>query len=166
MGRTTVRPARPDEASAIQRLGRASWHAAYDDILGAETVDRTVDDWWATARIESAVVEEERTFLVAESDGTLVGVADAGPFPEGAGTWGLGRLYVHPAHWGEGVGTELVEAVRARLPRAAERLRLRVLAANDVGVSFYEGYGFERVGRVIGETDGEPHEEYVYELEL
>jgi ribosomal protein S18 acetylase RimI-like enzyme len=78
----------------------------------------------------------------------------------------LHSLYVHPDHWGAGAGTALVDAGRERLPEELTTLRLAVLKGNEVGVSFYESYGFDRVDSRAGETDGVAHEEYVYELSL
>lgn len=164
----TVRPVRPDEASALQALGRAAWHAAYDDLLGPVAVDATVDEWWHPGRLREAATEGEdgnsRLFLVATGDAGLLGVVDAVPDPDEASRWRVARLYVHPAHWGEGVGTRLVDAVCERLPPGVETLGLAVLAGNDVGVSFYESYGFDRVGVRTGEIGGQELEEYVYEL--
>ena len=162
----TVRPADPDDAEAIQRLGRAAWHAAYDDIFGPERVDRVVDHWWSVESLRGAADADERRVLVAERADELLGVVDATPDSTSQRTYRVGRLYVHPTHWGEGVGTRLVDALCERLPGATERLRLAVLAENPVGVAFYEGYGFERVDERMGETDGVEHREYVYELSL
>lgn len=38
----TVRQATPDAAPIIHEIARESWHAAYDDFLGPETVDEVV----------------------------------------------------------------------------------------------------------------------------
>ena len=161
-----IRPADPDDAEAIHELGRVAWHAAYDDVFGPDRVDRVVSEWWNVESLRGAAAADERTFLVCESTDGLVGVADASPDTNRAGTYHLGRLYVHPDHWGEGVGTRLVDELRERLPPRAERIRLVVLAENPVGVSFYEAYGFERVDERVGDTDGVEHREYVYELSL
>jgi ribosomal protein S18 acetylase RimI-like enzyme len=160
-----IRPADPDDAEAIQQLGRAAWHAAYDDVFGPDRVDRVVSQWWGVESLRGAAAADERTFLVAETD-RLVGVAEAGPDTSHDGAYHLGRLYVHPEHWGKGVGTRLLDELRGRIPDATGRLRLVVLAENPVGVSFYESYGFDRVDSRAGETDGVAHEEYVYELSL
>lgn len=162
----TVRPADVDDAEAIQRLGRAAWHAAYDDVFGPERVDRVVDHWWSVEALRGAADAGERTFLVAERGDELLGVVDAHPDVAHEQTYHVGRLYVAPAHWGEGVGTRLVDALCERLPAPTERLRLVVLAENPVGVAFYESYGFERVDERVGETDGIEHREYVYELSV
>lgn len=166
---TTIRPATPDDAAAVRAVGRASWHEAYDDLLGPETVDETIDEWWDLPGLRRAAEREDDVFLVAATpeaatDG-IVGVAHAHPDRGEAGVYELGRIYVHPDWLGEGLGTALLDEIRERLPDATDRLRLVVLAANEAGVSFYESSGFERVDRrVAGLGDG--HEEYVYELSL
>lgn len=159
-----VRPASPEEADEIQAVGRASWHAAYDDILGPETVDERIDEWWALDGLREAARDDDHVFLVAERD-ELVGVAHATPDDDRPGVYGIGRLYVHPDRWGEGVGSALVDGVVERVPDGTERLRLVVLAENEVGVSFYESYGFECVGEREEQADAE-HAELVYELPL
>jgi ribosomal protein S18 acetylase RimI-like enzyme len=108
----------------------------------------------------------DRILLVAARDGDALGMVDAGPDSEREGVFGIGRLYVHPEEWGRGLGTRLVDGLRERLPGGVDRLRLAVLAENEVGVGFYGSYGFERVDRRVEESGGEALEECVYELEL
>jgi ribosomal protein S18 acetylase RimI-like enzyme len=163
--RATVRPARPDEAESIRAVGRAAWHAAYDPIHGRETVEELFDDWWTLADLREGATDDERVLLVAARDDDVLGMVDASPEPEREGVYRVARLYVHPDDWGRGLGTRLVDDLLDRLPSTVERLRLVVLAGNDVGVSFYESYGFERVGRRVDEHGGAEHEEYVYELD-
>lgn len=170
MTEATVRPARPDEATAIYAVGRAAWHAAYDPIHGPGTVEELFDSWWSVKDLREGAEDPDRWLLVAvgDEDGgeDVLGMVDASPDSEREGVIRIGRLYVHPDEWGEGHGTRLVDGLRERLPDSVERLRLIVLAENDVGVSFYESYGFERVGRRVEKSGGEAHEEYRYELAL
>ncbi|KDE60063.1 hypothetical protein EL22_12335 [Halostagnicola sp. A56] len=86
----------------------------------------------------------------------------------------LNRIYVDPDSWGDGVGSALLTALEQAFDDSFETLRLRVLADNHVGISFYESTGFERVETQhsdleaeIDETevDGEL-EEHVYEKPL
>lgn len=144
-----IREAAPDDAPAIAAVARASWHAAYDDLLGAETVDATVDDWYDPEALREQVSRENAVFLVAVVDGSVVGFTDAGPAGDNdphADAF-ISRLYVEPDRWGAGIGTELTAAVARRLRAAGhETVWLEVFAENDAGKSFYEGAGFERVG--------------------
>jgi ribosomal protein S18 acetylase RimI-like enzyme len=166
MDEATVRPARPEEAEAIRSVGRAAWHAAYDDIHGPETVEELFDTWWSVEDLRRGASDPGRVLLVVAHDGDVLGVVDATSDPERERVFRVARLYVHPDEWGGGIGTRLVDGLRKRLPAEAETLRLVALAENGIGTAFYEFYGFERVGERAEESGGETHEEYVYELEV
>jgi ribosomal protein S18 acetylase RimI-like enzyme len=144
-GDPRIRPATRSDAPAVRATAHASWHAAYDDVLGPETVERVVDEWYGVASLRTAVAES--VFHVAAVDGAVVGFVNAGPNPEyDEGTAELYRIYVHPDRWGEGIGGRLLAAVEDDLgAEGYDRLRLSVLAENAVGVGFYEGHGFEHV---------------------
>ncbi|MFH5797685.1 GNAT family N-acetyltransferase [Haladaptatus sp. CMAA 1911] len=158
-----LRPARPTDAAAIRRVARRSWHAAYDDIIGADAVDDTIDRWYDPDRLRESTREPTHEFFVAERD-HFVGFVHVAPSDE-AGTFELLRIYVLPDEWGTGLGTRLLTRVERRLEeRNADRLRLVVLADNDVGVGFYESRGFERVEEREDPTLGV--REYAYEKEL
>lgn len=166
MAEVSVRPARPEDAGSIRAVGRAAWHAAYDSIHGPGTVEELFDSWWSEEDLREGASDPDRWLLVAVEDGDVLGMVDASPDPEREAAVRVGRLYVRPDAWGEGQGTRLVDALCELLPDGVERLRLVVLAENDVGVSFYESYGFERVGSRVEEHGGGEHEEYVYELSV
>ena len=164
-----VRRATPEEAPVVRGIARESWHAAYDEILGPDRVDEFVDDWYAIGGLEDSIrdaaVRDDAVFLVAEpesgSDGRIRGFAHAGAHPEAEAVAILHRLYVRPDAWGDGAGTALLERVEAALGPACDRLRLTVLADNDVGVSFYESAGFERL-ETRPSDDGTDLEEHRY----
>nr|WP_206335447.1 GNAT family N-acetyltransferase [Natronolimnobius sp. AArcel1] len=172
---------------AIHETARKSWHAAYDDVLGTDTVDSVVDDWYALGDLESAITDassrDDVEFVVVEPDADTDGVitesdgdvltglqrcrafAHVVPWPEDAAVAYLARFYVRPESWGEGVGTALLEHLETTLEESFDRIRLAVLADNDVGISFADSAKFERVG--ARKTDlGDGLEEYVYEKSL
>ncbi|MFT4883614.1 MAG: ribosomal protein S18 acetylase RimI-like enzyme [Natronomonas sp.] len=156
----TVRPARPDDAPAIRRVARAAWHAAYDDLLGADTVDERVDEWYEIDALEEAV-NARGSFSVADDGGDIVGFAHLAPprsnpprYFDGERIVVLYRLYVHPDRWGEGLGSRLLAASKRRIDDSFDRIRLVVYAENDIGRSFYESRGFEQVA----ELDTSPRE--------
>ncbi|WP_394294998.1 GNAT family N-acetyltransferase [Halovivax ruber] len=54
-------------------------------------------------------------------------------------------MYVHPAHYGQGIGTRLLERLeRTAVDRGARSLELTVFATNERARSFYESFGFEQ----------------------
>lgn len=163
----TIREAEVGDVAAIQRVARAAWHAAYDDLLGSETVEDVVDEWYAPDGLRENVTDPGRVFLVAEREGMVVGFADSCRWGEADDVAVLARIYVEPDRWNDGIGGALLARSESLLgERGYDRLRLVVFAENDVGVSFYESSGFERIEERTEQFDGEIHEEYVYEKPL
>ncbi|WP_255168937.1 GNAT family N-acetyltransferase [Natrononativus amylolyticus] len=155
-----IRRAAQTDAAAIRDVARESWHAAYDDLLGSDTVDAVVDDWYAIDRLRSAIGASSHHVFVA---GEVVGFGHASPWEGAPDVAHLTRLYVHPAFWGDGVGSHLLEHLDAALAgEGYERLRLEVFAENDVGVGFYESRGFDRLETIEEEFLGETYDVAVY----
>ena len=87
--------------------------------------------------------DETYRVYVAETDGEIVGFATAhrwGPPPiyaESSEVY-VDELYVHPKARREGLGTQLVDAIRDWTDRiGARRVRLSVLAANEDARAFW-----------------------------
>ncbi|WP_440990647.1 N-acetyltransferase family protein [Haloarchaeobius baliensis] len=169
MSEYAIRPAEPTDVPGIQRVARAGWHAAYDDTMGPDTVDDCIDDWYDAETLVGAVEDDDVDYLVATVDDRLVGYASVGPTGDGrsGSVAGLYSIYVHPDRWGAGIGTALFERCADRLrERGYERLCLRVVADNDVGISFYRSHGFERTDEETVELEGHPLVEYEFARDL
>jgi ribosomal protein S18 acetylase RimI-like enzyme len=160
-----IRDAEPGDADRITAVARASWHAAYDEVLGTETVDTVVDEWYDPDSLETQIRQTESSdaaFLLGVDDGELLGFTSGGPARESetdpdAPDAFLSRLYVHPDSWGEGLGSTLTGRLARHLRDAGyERVWLEVFEANARAYEFYEALGFEQVGAVtetFGGTD-------------
>ena len=160
-GAVTVGRGRPANAPTVQRVARAAWHAAYDHLLGAGTVQQRVASWFDPDRLaEDDLLPDERPFLVAVDD-RLVGVAEAVPRD---GNYHLHRPYVHPDRWREGIGSRLLEGVTAAVRgRGADRLTVSVVDGGPA-VAFYGESGLERVGEGYDDAFDLPRYDYVLEL--
>ncbi|MFD7876117.1 GNAT family N-acetyltransferase [Streptomyces sp. NPDC059766] len=88
--------------------------------------------------------------LVAELGGELVGWAAHGPYRDGevrTEDAELYAIYVHPGHYGGGVGRALLaESVRLRAAAGHPRMLLWVLKENTGARRFYERAGFRADG--------------------
>jgi ribosomal protein S18 acetylase RimI-like enzyme len=157
------RPASLEDRAAIRRVARETWHDTYDE-LDAETIDRTIDEWYGDEALETALSKPGTAFLVAERDGEVVGFAHGVVTAEEGDVL---RLSVHPDHQGEGIGTGLYERLREDLRDFnMERMRAIDLASNEGGREFYEHHGFEPTDEDEVEIGGEKRREVVYTLEL
>jgi GNAT superfamily N-acetyltransferase len=135
-----IRPARPEEAGAVARVHVETWQAAYahifsrDQLLGLSTEGRTE-------------MFRRSPPLVAEVDGRIVGFAAVGTSRDPDADGELYAIYVHPDHWGTGVGRALIEAGEARLRDLGHgRAILWVLEDNPRARRFYEAAGWSTDG--------------------
>ena len=172
-----VRPARPTDAEGIRQVSARSCRGAYEDILDDETLIVTMEDpgmavdireWLTETREDDRVV-----YLVTESedDGEIHGfaqvlVGERAPDRTDDDEAFLKSLYVDPDHWGERIGSALLDDALERLPDSIARLSLSVLADNDVGRGFYESRGFEQVGTSAYEIGGVSYDTAVYATSL
>lgn len=105
-----VRPAVESDRHTIRRL------------VIAERLDPTMLDW--------------ENFIVAEEEGTIVGIAQVKPYRD---CREFGSLVVHPAHRRRGIGATLIEAALAR-----ERGEVYLLCAAPLA-SYYARFGFREI---------------------
>lgn len=164
-------PDTDEEVRGAIRAHGLAWREAYEgivseDVLAAMTVDASAEDvreW--TDRID----EDRGRFLVAVDENVLgyayVRWGETKAFV-GDEEAGLKEIYVHPAHWGEGVGTALLDAGIGCLPGDVAALKLEVLAENVRARAFYEARGFDRVGEDVIEMAGERYRTLHYSRRL
>lgn len=139
-----LRAATPADAPAVRAVARESWHAAHDDILGADAVDEVLDDWYAAGDVAESIRHEATHTFLAVVDDEVVGFSQGRPSDEGPADAVVTRIYLRPAHWGEGYGTALLERLfEALRSDGHESVWLAVLADNEVARSFYDRHGFE-----------------------
>ena len=184
-----IRRARPADADAIHAVARASWHAAYGDLLDADAIDATIDEWYGVADLRESIDADRHAMAVAERTETvdgdstteatggstgatnndapgLVGFAHATDNAD-AGRAELRRLYVREPFWDDGVGTALLTHV-ARPMRAAghDAISAVVLADNEIGLGFYRARGFAVVDEQTSTFGGETVAEVIVEAPL
>ena len=136
-----VRPARFGDAAALAEVHVRTWQAAYEHVFGAERL-ATLDLEQRRSRWESVLSAPElhqRSFVVEDEDGRVVGFAATGANRDADGEGELYAIYAFPESWGSGAGPALMRA-------ALESLReegfptaiLWVLEDNPRARRFYE----------------------------
>lgn len=128
-----IRPATPADAEAVAAVQIASWQVAYAHLFSPEEL--------------AAITLAERTELwrrfppiVAEIDRKIVGFV-------AVGNGELYAIYVHPDHWGTGVGRELMRSGEEELLRLGHTsVFLWVFEDNPQARRFYEAAGWSTDG--------------------
>jgi ribosomal protein S18 acetylase RimI-like enzyme len=146
----TIRPATPDDLSAIGRLGALLVKTHYDfDPKRFMAPTRHTESGYASF-LGSQLGREDVVVLVAAEGRTVIGYTYAGV--EGRDWMSLrgpaGVLYdivVDPAHRGRGVGRALLEATVAALrSRGSPQVVLSTADRNAAAQRLFESAGFRR----------------------
>lgn len=145
-----VREASSGHVEGICRVCAAGWRDAYADVLPSEYVEANVRTFYVPERVEREVRESGPTerWLVAvlagenRDDIRVVGAARDHRPESSVGE--VFVLYVHPERQGEGIGSQLLDALTVRhRERGATEQRVDVFADHDAAIGFYEAKGFE-----------------------
>ncbi|MBW3594282.1 MAG: GNAT family N-acetyltransferase [Actinobacteria bacterium] len=150
----TIRAAAVEDARAIAEVHVASWKAAYADILDLDNLAHPLDvgereQSWRD-RIPRVGDEGFRTW-VAELDGTVVGYAFTRPTEDDdlnpLEVAEVVALYLHPDHFGAGIGRALLErAVAGIRNQGFLQGTLWVLEGNTRAIHFYRREGWRPDG--------------------
>ncbi len=153
-----VRPAVEDDLAAIAEIRVRSWQVAYRGIVPQGYLDsmRPEDDAdrrraWFVARRDDGRRDDGRRDAVGIIAGHRAGWVAFGPYrdedPPGRRPGEVYAIYVHPDHWGCGVGQAMMRYAVGEL-RAARLapVLLWVLEDNARARRFYEREGFRPDG--------------------
>lgn len=160
-----------DLCGAERAHGRA-WRVAYDGLLPDAVIEAvTTPESEADLRDRyETVTDEAGCYLVAERDDEIAGYVRLrwGETKDFVGDdeAGLKEIYVDPDHWGEGVGTALLETAIDCVPEDREAVSLETLAENERGRAFYEARGFAFVETYAEDLGGEPIDHAIYRRDL
>jgi diamine N-acetyltransferase len=135
---TRIRAATPRDVPALAGLAQRTWSDAFGDGVSPDDVAAELEETRSEVYFVRALAE--KTILVAEHNGALVGYVQFGDAE-------IQRLYVETELQGRGLGRMLMEAAleHPRLSRA-KRVCLQVWEQNERALRLYESFGFERAG--------------------
>ena len=121
-----------DAIAAVHRLSRADYYG-----LPADENDDRAAMW------EHFLGEPNRSTFVAETSGKVVAVMSTHRSADPDAAVELTAIYVHPEHFGEGIGSALYKVFDDER-MADESAVLEVWAGNRRAIAFYERRGWTR----------------------
>lgn len=167
--------ASPRELAEANRVTMQTKYEAYGPIVSEEALraeERKAPEDPIEERFARVNGWEKTVALIAADEGTVLGAGlfiwnpeETSPYVE-TDEGEIRMLHVHPDHWGDGIGTRLLEAGIGHLPESTERLVLKTFEENGIGLSFYESRGFDAVGTTDYEVGGEIYPGVVLAREL
>ena len=137
----TIRPMRPGDGEAMQRLHHRAIMAASE--AHYSVAER--ESWATGLRPDQYVTPENGHFDVVEADGVVVAFCDHSP-DEVIG------LYVDPTFQGHGIGSALLNQAEGRMRDAGTTLA-KIHAATS-SQAFYERHGYREVERTTHKSRG------------
>lgn len=163
-GAFTIRPATTADAPALAHIHIAGWRASYEGLLDAAFLDtldeqaraRDWQEWLTTGKI--------RALIAHDPAGQPAGFVSFGPLrtpPPGMSqirplyTAEIYALYLLPACWRQGLGTELMREAAVKLREDKHRsLCLWVMEGNKRAIAFYKKRGGQKCGSKAVEVGG------------
>jgi ribosomal protein S18 acetylase RimI-like enzyme len=140
-------------SSSLRSVGRAQ-RARLEQLTAATGLFRPAEVAIAAELLDDSLAgDDDYRLLGAYGANELVGYACWGPTPGTEGTYDLYWIVVDPARQGQGVGTELLNAVEQQLAR--EHARLLVVETSSradyaATRAFYERRGYARAATIPG----------------
>lgn len=151
-----IRPARPEDAEPLARLGRETFIDTFVTGFGIpypkDDLAAFLDAGFSTAATERKLTEPGAAWWVAERNGDLLAFANTGPnglpHPDARPShMELRRLYVAKAAQGLGLGTELLTLSLDWMERHTDGpLWIGVWSGNLKAQKLYAAHGFEKAG--------------------
>jgi ribosomal protein S18 acetylase RimI-like enzyme len=139
---TIIERAKPQDVDLIKQVLSETWIDTYAPYVSRSTIDHVTTHWHDPQLLRMQIEKAGDYFAVAREGAEIVGLITVIVVtPE---ELYLQRLYIHPRHQRQGIGTALLSAAIAEYP-AATTIRLEVEQRNAKGLSYWRKQHFVEV---------------------
>ena len=138
----SIRYADQDDLADLAAVARKIWHAHYPGIISEGQIEYMLERGYALSVLE-AELSSGIAFPLIHRAGQLIGFASFGPTEE-PGEAKLHKLYLDPAHHGQGLGKRLLSWTESEAANHGfTRITLQVNKQNTKAVNAYSRGGYE-----------------------
>ncbi len=138
-----IEPLAPADIEPVRRLARRIWYAHYPGIITNAQIEYMLEQRYRAEVVRQELACDGVWWELATLRGEPVGFSCCLVTNE-PGEMRLDKLYVDRERHGTGVGTRLVQSVRARSRSlGCSRLVLAVNKRNESAIAAYRHWGFE-----------------------
>lgn len=156
-----VRMADAGDVTLLAKMGEEAFTKAYAANIAHEPLAAFAARTFAPERVAAELAEQPGSYLIIEVDGEPAGLAQLRDGAAPAEVTGpqpveLSKIYLMDAWIGRGLGARLMQACldEAR-SRGYETMWLGVWERNARAIGFYEKWGFQPVGDIAFDFEGE-----------
>ena len=165
-----TRPARPEDAPALAKLGNEAFCAAFAHLYAPIDLDAFLAQVYDPVAVgEELGMPAIRVQLAEDEDGSLAGYCKmkfACGWPEharGSRVVELKQLYTAPDKTGSGIGAALMEWAEAQARQfGADEIQLSVWSGNHGAQRFYARHGFAKVADTEFWVGSQRDEEFLF----
>lgn len=169
-----LRPAVPEDATPLARLGRESFCAAFEHLYKPDDLAAFLQQVYSPEAVAGEIADPAMTHrLAVDDDGALAGFVKLNQpgwyaeYSDARRPISLGQLYTDPARTGQGIGALLMEwALAEARGRGCDAIQLSVWSENYGAQRFYQRYGFGKIADIDFWVGSQRDEEFLYELRL
>lgn len=168
-----LRPASPEDAPALARLGRESFSAAFAHLYRPEDLAAFLEQVHADDVVGREIADPAITHRLAWEGEALIGYVKLrspswyAEHSDAANPIALGQLYTDPARTGQGIGAALMEwSLDHARAHGHDAIQLSVWSENYGAQRFYQRYGFAKIADIDFLVGAQVDEEFLYEKRL
>lgn len=170
-----LRPALPEDAPALAKLGRDAFVAAFGHLYPPQDLAAFLDEVHDVAAVAQEIADLSITHRLAAdgASGALTGFVKLkmpgwyGEYSDAVRPISLGQLYTAPGRTGEGIGAGLMEwAIDEARRLGRDAIQLSVWSENYGAQKFYQRYGFAKIADIDFYVGNTRDDEFLYELRL
>ena len=141
-----------DDLSALANLGRDTFVETFGHLYSEEDLNAFLEEVYSERSVAEELDRDDLHFQVISLSGELVAYIKIGPVhvpaenpePDAMEIW---QIYVRKEFIGQGFGAQLIDWAEAQfLSRGVNEVYISVFSENSRTISFYQRYGFEKVG--------------------